>query len=251
VSVSALADRSTATARLRALVWRHPQWWIFFVAAACWVGVALGDLFGGISATGSGVHDHLATPENSGGGMGVSGAVVMTVAMMAPLAAPAARYVSLTSFWSRRHRAQVLFLGGYLGAWIALGALTASGVAIVANEIGRAAAIVVFFGAAATWQFTWVKRRALRRCNRTMAIAPKGWRANWDCIRFGAISASSCVVTCWAFMASVAAAVHALEVMAVVFGLQLHERITRRYRPSISALILVVVAAWSLTFAAP
>ena len=95
--------------------------------------------------------------------------------------------------------------------------------------LGRVVAMGSIFTAAALWRFAPAKRRALRRCSRTVPFADRGWRAERDRAHFGAISAASCVITCWGFMAALAAVGHGFVAMSALFVIQLHERIAPRY----------------------
>jgi predicted metal-binding membrane protein len=171
----------------------------------------------------------------------------MTVAMMTPLAAPASRYVSVTTFWGRRHRAQAIFLFGYLATWTGAALLIVFSVSSIADVLGSVPAVVLFFGAAAFWQFSWLKRGALRACRRTtIPIAGEGWHANRGALRFGALTGWRCVTTCWLLMAAAATAGHNLEAMVIVFVLQLRERVTHAYRPGPGAVTLLALAVWSV-----
>ena len=76
-----------------------------------------------------------------------------------------------------------------------------------------AAAAAVGFGAALLWQVTTLKRRALLACHRTQPLAPAGWRADLDCLRFGWTIGVSCLVSCWALMLACLLSGHSLPAM--------------------------------------
>jgi predicted metal-binding membrane protein len=228
---------SYAAARLRSLAWRHPEWWVYAVAAGAWAALAVAAL---PDATAHAGHVH---PAGDGATSGLPHAALMSLAMMAPLAAPAARYVATTSFRSRRQRALVTFLAGYLATWTVVAAAIAVVVAAVTDAAGAAAAGAIAVGLAGAWQLARPKRSALARCRRAASVAGEGWRATRDCARFGVVHAGRCTVTCGSLMAAAAALGHSLPVMAVVFGLQVHERAARAYRPLVSAVGLALVAA--------
>lgn len=223
--------------RLRALGWSHPEWWVVVVAIGAWALLAYRTV--GPPGAPPPHHGHVPAP----GSELVANAVLMSVAMMAPLTLQPLRRMSLTSLWHRRHRVQVMFLLGYVAAWTAvmLGLDVAAGT--LREGIGSTASTGLMFAAAAAWQFAPAKRRALRRCARSVPIAPRGWRADAVCARFGVESAASCAVTCGGIMVAVAATSHALIAMAALCALQLHERIARDYEPSRGALALCVVGA--------
>jgi predicted metal-binding membrane protein len=240
-----------ALSTLRRFAWHQPEWWVAGVIASAWSGVALAAFAGR-----AGEADHFAGHAVARAGgvdwtLEVGWLSLMAVAMMAPLTLPTLRHLSLTSLWSRRHRAQALFLAGYLGTWVAASAVIAAAIETIEAGPGRVVMTGSIFAIAAMWQFAETKRRALRRCSRTVAIGSRGWRADRDCVCFGVENAASCVITCWGFMAAVAAAGHSLGVMAVLFIVQLHERIVRRYLPVKGAVLVAAVGAWSLAMAAP
>ena len=230
---------TAARAVLRPFVWRYPEWWIWAVAAGAWLWLA-------VDGPGPAGHAHVHAKGGPGWATSVTATLAMTVAMMSPLAIPGARHVSLTSFWDRRHRSQAAFLAGYLGTWVAAAALLALAVDAVARVAGDGAAVAMAFGVAATWQLAPAKRRALKRCRRTAALASAGWEATRDCIRYGAGSGGRCVVTCWGLMAGAAAAGHAVPVMAVVLALQIHERVADDFDGRTSAAAVVALGAATL-----
>ena len=106
--------------------------------------------------------------------------MLMTVAMMLPMVAEHVRLTAERSLWRRRHRAMAGFVTGYLGLWALGGVVVAL---LPLHPSGRTAAIA--FAIAGVWQLTPWKRRGLVGCHRTMPLAPRGWRADADCVRFG------------------------------------------------------------------
>jgi predicted metal-binding membrane protein len=99
---------------------------------------------------------------------------------------------------------------------------------------------------AAAWEIGPIKRRELRRCHRTVPLAPRGWRADADCVRYGLTTGFSCLTMCWALMVACAAFAHSLPVMAVLFGVQLSGRYQRRPSPALAALAVLGVCLVSL-----
>jgi hypothetical protein len=222
------------------VTWSHPEWWVVVAAAAAWAGLAYLQWTPAGGPTGHHAHD---TPGYSVLGTAVATAALMGAAMMAPLVLPTLRRISLTSLWRRRHRAQLLFLTGYLATWTAAIVATEGLVAGAGNLLGRMPAIALATAGAAAWQFAPSKRRALRRCARSVPIPPRGWRADVHCLRFGASSVRSCAVTCLPMMVTLVAAGHALVPMLALSAVQLHERIVSDYRPAAGALVIAVVGA--------
>jgi predicted metal-binding membrane protein len=101
---------------------------------------------------------------------------------------------------------------------------------------------------ATSWEVSPTKRRRLRRCQRTVPLSPRGWRADSDCARYGVSTGLACVTTCWALMVAAAAFSHSLLVMAVLFGVQINGRYKRR--PSLPLAALAVYGACLLSFVA-
>lgn len=205
----------------------HPDWWIPTIAGAAWAVLLIGFARAGVRSPLTDRTTSIVTDTWPGA---IGSLVAMTVAMMSPLARPTVRHAALASLWTRRTRSVVVCLGGYLVVWIAAAVVmtlviqAASGLGIVPVQVAAA-------GAAIAWQFTATKRRQLRRCAQTIPLAPNGWRADYDCARFGALVGSSCVVTCWGYMAVGLTAGHSLPILAGLALVQLHERAQRRYAP--------------------
>jgi predicted metal-binding membrane protein len=155
-------------------------------------------------------------------GSGLAPALLMVVAMMLPLAAPGVRHVSFATFPSRRARSVLGFLLIYVGVWLA--AITVIDFTIQsATRADRILALVAAFAAAALWQLSPAKRRALLRCHGTPAIGARGWRADLSCMRFGASLSLNCAASCWLLMAAAIAAGD-LWATAVIFVVQIAER---------------------------
>lgn len=124
--------------------------------------------------------------------------MLMVTAMMAPLLAPPIRHVIGRSYRRRRWRAVAGFLLGYGALWAGAGISGATLLATVAiagdatTQIAAAAALL----AAAAWQLSPMRSSAMRRCHRTMALTPRGWAADRDCLHYGARQASACLAGC-------------------------------------------------------
>lgn len=214
---------------LRRIGWRHPEWWVVAVAVAAWAILAG---MAGMAAA------HAGHPHRSHGTLGM---VAMVIAMMFPLTLANVRHVALSSLWRRRHRAIAAFLVGYLAVWIAVQAGITMGWKLLASLVGWQAAVAAVGIVAALWEVSPAKARRLRRCHRTVPLAPRGWRADADCARYGLTTGLSCVAMCWALMAACAAFSHSLPVMAVLFGVQVSGRYQRRQRRSAPALAALAV----------
>jgi len=233
----------TAGARQRSESWqrltrRRPEWWALALCAIAWVLLSAQAITRPPGSGWSHPHHHgAAGPVDVAAPLSAwrSGAVhwsLMVVAMMLPLVVTAIRATSRRSLWSRRNRAIGGFLVGYLSPWLVLG-LAASAIAAaigLEDRRGLPALAAVGFGVAAAWQVTPVKRRAVWSCHRTAPLAPEGWRADRDCIRYGWDIGKRCLVSCWAMMLACVLAGHNLPTMACVGVLGAVERYTARPR---------------------
>ena len=238
---------SVGPSAFRLLLWRHPEWWVIGLVTTAWL-ILAGQLLPSEHAVGH--HGHAAGVAGPVEYLAplLGGSAVMVLAMMAPLAIPGARHVAYTSFWNRRHRAQAMFLAGYLAVWTGVGATLTLAAVGATSILGPTPVLAVATTFAASWQLTKAKQRALRRCRRTVSLTPYGWRADVDCLRFGVATATTCVATCCGVMALAAASGHLVVVLALLAGLQLRERIAPRADPrrialAIAGLGIVLVAS--------
>jgi len=128
--------------------------------------------------------------------------LLMLVAMMTPLLAEPVRHLRLRSLARRRTRALVLFLAGYLAVWMAMApvlVIAAVLIRVVAGNLGIAP-LLPAAALALVWQASPWKQISLNRCHLTPRLAPFGWAADRDCLRFGVVNGLWCVGTCWALM---------------------------------------------------
>jgi predicted metal-binding membrane protein len=124
--------------------------------------------------------------------------VLMVVAMMGPAALAGLRHTSRNSLCWRRRRAMAQYALGYVAVWTAYG-VVALALGSFAWAHGEAALPIVLL-AAAGYQFTRYKRRALRDCHRATPLPPRGWRAEAAALRFGGSNGAACVGSCWCLM---------------------------------------------------
>jgi predicted metal-binding membrane protein len=129
---------------------------------------------------------------------------LMAVAMMLPTAMPAVRHVAVNSIYWRRRRAVLEFLVVYLGLWVIFSAV-ALGVVVPLAPASPALVLPLLLAVAALWQWTPLKRRALRACHRPQTLPPHGWRATVGVARFGLGNGGACLASCWAMMLAMAA----------------------------------------------
>ena len=191
-----------STFPLTRVSWRHPEWWALALCVVAW-----GAMFR--------PHAHH--------GARLTNWMIMTVAMMLPLVVQQIRFVADRSLWRRRHRAIAGFLIGYLATWLVIGAA----VSFVEPSAVLAAAA---FAVAGAWQLTRYKRMAMTACHRVTPLAPRGWRADRDCLRYGWSVGTYCVASCWALMMACAMAGHHPIAMIGVTAVMYAERYMRPWR---------------------
>ncbi|SCK21960.1 Predicted metal-binding integral membrane protein [Variovorax sp. HW608] len=165
--------------------------------------------------------------------------LLMALVMMPVLSLPLIRFVAVRSFTQRRALAVTEFLCGLWAVWMM------AGVALVPLAVLWAVFLPVHefaaplaFGFAALWQITPIKRSALERCHRTVALSAAGWRADRDCLAFGLRSARQCVVSCWPMMFACALAAHSIPALAIVLTIAMRERAAHAPQPTRYAFLL-------------
>jgi predicted metal-binding membrane protein len=182
----------------------HPEWPVAALAAAAWLALIA------LHGAGSGGHHHPGMPEAGGPGPGAELGhwTLMVVATMVPAALPAIGYVALNSLVARRGRAMALTTAAYVAVWLPFGAaaLALRHLAVDRAGVPPAALLVATGLAAAAWQATRAKRRAVLACGATVPLPPRGTRADLACLRFGLRHGQRCVRSCWALMLVMAVA---------------------------------------------
>jgi predicted metal-binding membrane protein len=170
--------------------------------------------------------------------------LAMVVAMMLPLQLDAVRVAAFRSLRRRRQRAAALFVLGYLAPWAALGAAVAWLRSASWPAAHADAAAAAAFALAALWTLTAARRRALVACHRTVPLAPTGWRADRDCVGYGARVGAACAASCWATMLGCALTGHALLAMVGGAAIAARERLAFR-TPHRTVLVATAgLAAW-------
>jgi predicted metal-binding membrane protein len=139
----------------------------------------------------------------------------MTAAMMLPLAAREADRIAAASLWRRRHVAVIEYLAGYLGVWSVFGLTAIWLVSTVWPHGAPLAAAALALAAAAAWQVTPLRKRALRRCGRPAYLHVRGFSADCDCVVAGTAYGRRCLLTCAPVMAVMALA-HSVTLMVAL-----------------------------------
>jgi len=211
--------------------WRHPEWWALGLSLAAWL------LFLAPYATGVRLSHH--RDHANGVSSPWTGEIfwwtAMVIAMMLPLIVDRIRIAAARSIWARRDRAVLLFTLGYLATWILAGLIVQAGILGLHLQpwFRPAVAGAGAFGLAALWQLTAAKQRVLRSCHRTIPLAPHGWRANLDCLRYGWMIGATCVLSCGALMVACTLSGHSVAVMAGAGSIGAAERYMIRPNPRI------------------
>lgn len=188
-------------ARLEYFFRLHPEWWTRGLCCLAWAVM----LLHGRQHAGHEVHHWMPFASELALWM------LMVAAMMLPMVFQQMWMTAARSLWVRRHRAIAGFLLGYSAPWLALGVVAAG-----LREVRWTHTYTVpafGFAAAALWLPTRMHRRALTACHRSRPLAPVGWRADRDCLRFGGIIGVACVGSCWPLMFACAFAGHSLIAM--------------------------------------
>jgi hypothetical protein len=170
--------------------------------------------------------------------------LAMTLAMMLPLTIDAQRYVALRSFPWRRARALGGWLVGYLVPWIATASIASLTLMIAIGPAARPWVAAAAFLAAAVWQVTPVKGRALRACHRTRPLKPSGLSADASCLLYGARVGGACMASCGPMMFAAMASPWPTLALAGVFVVVLRERYVWRSPTRATALALAAAGGF-------
>jgi len=204
-------------ARLQYFLWSHPEWWTLAISGFAWV-VMVDHAW---QHGGHAIH-HVATFRQE-----FSGWMWMVAAMMLPQVFYEIRRTADDSLWRRRDRAVVGFLAGYLGPSLVAGL----GAAFLRQRswTHTLAAPALAFAAAAAWTLLPGRRRVLIACHQRLPLAPTGWRADYDCLRYGVVIGAACLRRCWPLMVACALSGHSPVAMAGGMMVSVVER--RSFRP--------------------
>jgi predicted metal-binding membrane protein len=201
---------------------RRPTLWIELAVLGAWAALLVGEAAARGSGPGHGAGltsgaIWICTTGIGGGGTGHIAAnaslgspsllastpmwALMGLAMMAPTALPAIRHVAGTSLYWRRRRAAGEFLAIFVALWTGFGILVLTPFADWAPA-SSPPALAIALAAAALWQLTPLKHRALLACHRSRPLPPRGWRASAGVADFALHNGGACLASCWAMMAA-------------------------------------------------
>jgi hypothetical protein len=224
---------------LRRFFWTHPEWWSLVLVALAW-----GAVVSHAGAHQEHAHHAMAVQDSMAFPMELLYWGLMVVAMMVPLMLEPLRWVAFQSFRRRRHRAILLYLLGFLVPWMLVGVA----VAWLRMLDGSDNPLLVsgLFGLAALWVLVPVRMRALVFCHLRIPLAPAGWNADRDCLRFGFLVGGSCIAACGFLMLACALTGHNL--IAMLGGTVLAALEYRAFRPLTGPIVAgtLLLAAWFL-----
>lgn len=212
---------------LQRFFWLHPEWWSIAISGLAWV-MMLREASRHFGHAGH----RTSFPAE------MSGWMLMTLAMMLPLVLHSVRMTARASLWSRRHRAIAGFLTGFVAIWMPLGLVVAT--FRYASGAYMQWATALAFGVAVLWQRTSWHQRALMYCHWKEPLAPRGWRADLDCVRYGAIIGAICMWSCWPLMLACGLSGHSPVAMAGGMLIGVAER--WYYRPRARRMMLITLA---------
>lgn len=193
------------------LAWLHSPWpWLATASLAGWSALtgastqsALPDFCGSIAGVLSALGWSGVTQALSLDLPGLLQAwLVMLLAMMPLLLAGPMDYLWQRSLPRKRAIALLVFLLGFVSVWTLAGiALTVLSISLklLANATGWNSVLLVSL-VALFWQATPIKQSALNRCHFPPRISAFGWSMVQDCLRYGLIKGSWCIVACWPLM---------------------------------------------------
>jgi predicted metal-binding integral membrane protein DUF2182 len=208
---------------LRDISVRHPEWWMLALSVCAWIALCLRPM----SHTTVGL-DWL----------------LMALAMIGPLVPGPMRTTAERSLWRRRHRAIAGFAAGYVTQWVLAGVpLLALDLLLGPDRHGALLVGAVGLAAAAAWQSTPLKRRAVFACHARASLAPTGWRADADCVRYGRTIGSSCIQSCWPMMLAGWLLGHPFGAMLGATAMSAFERSSPRSGPRTVGVVLAALAA--------
>jgi predicted metal-binding membrane protein len=191
--------------------WIYPEWWSISLSAFAW----------GLMLRHAIQHGGHTRPHAGTFAQELSNWMLMVAAMMLPLIIDRVHAAAQSSLWSRRHRAMLGFLIGYFLPWLVLGA---TATLVPASWTHRYPVATLSFIVAALWQLTRMHKQAMMACHHTLPLSPDGWRADRDCLRFGAFIGLACVRSCWPLMLACAFSAHSFVVMTGGMAVSLVER---------------------------
>jgi hypothetical protein len=128
--------------------------------------------------------------------------LAMLLAMTPLLLFEAVAHLHHRTLRRRRWRALLGFLVGYAGLWTAaMSILWVAATMVRALTEGRFGTIAtVALATLLLWRMLPWRQQCLDRCHRLPPLAPFGWRADIDALRYGLFRGGMCIGACWPWM---------------------------------------------------
>jgi hypothetical protein len=209
---------------------KHPEWWVLALSASAWF-----VMFPHALASNTPCHQTSFWADWYNW-------LLMVTAMMLPLMQQSVRWTAERSFRFRERRAMSGYLLGYLSPWMILGLGVAWMLGLQwIQSLWRAP---LTFALASVWAATGTYARIVRQSHRIIPLAPVGWRADRDCLRFGLVQGLPCVASCAPLMVGCTLTGHGLVAMVGGAALGASERRAFRPRPWMVPLGCAALAAW-------
>jgi hypothetical protein len=232
-------------------LWRpRSEWWIAALSLAGWAGLVAAQGDGGVAGlcSGGGWIGRLAGEWRAGVlAARLIGCAAMTAAMVAamtpPLSIDSLRLVALRSLPRWKARTQAAWFAGYAGVWAAATMLAALLIMALPSPMRPNLSAAAFL-AAALWQLTPAKRRALNACHKAQPLPVGGPKAVAAGLSWGARVGLACLAACGPMMLAAMTAPLPAAAMAGVFVVALYERYVAR--PPFTATALALAAAGGL-----
>jgi predicted metal-binding membrane protein len=170
--------------------------------------------------------------------------MLMVAAMMLPTTTFAVRDVAIRSFRSRRLRAVLGYLSGYMTCWFLAGTVfLLIRLHPLAHDTRIAAALCLL---SAFWAMLPARALWFTRCHRQIPLCPSGLRADLDTFHQGAFHGTFCVKMCWPLMFACGITGHDIVVMIGGAALAVSEK--RMFRLDRKPLVLgaLTLGVWVL-----
>jgi len=172
---------------------------------------------------------------------------LMVFSMMVPFTYVRLRRLAEKSYRTRRFRALLAYLVGYVGVWmLPLAAVIPLRMFPLGHEVFLATALCA---AGAVWTAHPLRARLFLRCHREIPLRPLGWKADFDACHQGATQAFPCLGGCLPLMLACTVTHHHLVMMIGGLILVGMERRMFRFRPTPLTAGAAGLAGWTLMLA--
>ncbi|WLQ13263.1 DUF2182 domain-containing protein [Hahella aquimaris] len=213
--------------RMSRLTTAHPYWWLFMVSALSWAYLISAELSRSVHS-----HHHMSATPIVALSSSLVAWLMMVSAMMLPMLSGSVRRVKIMMPRYQHLRLMPLLVFGYSIVWLIAGAVVEviRGIFfqlpyIEHDVISPLPVGSLTFLAAAVWNNTSSRRKAVFACSSGVPMRISGWYAYRDAVYFGLIKGISCVKACLHVMLALVITGHNLWLMMIVTAVLLYERI--------------------------